>query len=262
MMSWCVVCTCSSMSSGKISIGTSGIALPGGKADFPVAYRDKSRLSYYASLFNSIEINSTFKKLPRASTLTNWCTEVGNNFTFTIKLSKDFTHVKKQENITIDAAGFMQALEPIGNKKGCLLIQFPASTTANDSAYVATLLRTLHELDTNNHWRKAVEFRSDTWYTEATYNLLRRYNATLVLQDMPKSNNMHIQEAFSFCYFRYHGPKGDYRGSYTTAFLQQQAARMHALLTQGRDVYVYFNNTMGSAFDNAMYLQALLREMG
>jgi uncharacterized protein YecE (DUF72 family) len=84
----------------------------------------------------------------------------------------------------------------------------------------------------------------------------------MVLQDMAKSNSLEVQDATDFAYFRYHGPKGDYRGSYDEDFLQAQAQKMRSLLSEGKDVYAYFNNTMGNAFENAVQLRAMVEEGG
>jgi hypothetical protein len=50
---------------GTLRTGTSGIVVPGPKATFPEAYQATSRLTYYATLFNSVEINSTFYPNPK-----------------------------------------------------------------------------------------------------------------------------------------------------------------------------------------------------
>ena len=63
--------------SKNIFSGTSGLVVPErNKSFFPPAFRDKSRLTYYASLFNSIEINSSFKKPPLPRTVMKWAADV------------------------------------------------------------------------------------------------------------------------------------------------------------------------------------------
>ena len=79
---------------GIVRIGTSNIVVPGNRQSFPPGFRDKSRLHYYASLFNTVELNSTFYKVPMASTFNKWSLDVPENFQFTIKLWRDITHVK------------------------------------------------------------------------------------------------------------------------------------------------------------------------
>ncbi|RYF89308.1 MAG: DUF72 domain-containing protein, partial [Chitinophagaceae bacterium] len=82
-------------SAGQLFIGTSNIILPYTKANFPAAFRDQSRLHYYSRLFNSIEINSSFYKLPLPATFEKWAADVTEDFRFTLKLSKCVSHAKE-----------------------------------------------------------------------------------------------------------------------------------------------------------------------
>jgi uncharacterized protein YecE (DUF72 family) len=77
---------------GTLRTGTSGIVVPGPKATFPEAYQATSRLTYYATLFNSVEINSTFYRIPQPKTFAAWAAETGPAFDFTLKLWRDITH--------------------------------------------------------------------------------------------------------------------------------------------------------------------------
>ena len=241
-----------------LRIGTSVIVVPGTIETRPEKFKGKSRLSYYTTFFNTLEVNSTFKKIPRTSTLERWSVEVPSDFQFTIKLWKEITHVKKLEISMENIDAFMRVMNCIGNKKGCLLIQFPASITFKYRQQVEQILRRLHKLDKKREWRKALEFRSLTWSNDNTFDLINKYNSALVLHDMPNSNNLKIEVPSSFAYFRFHGPKGDYRGSYSKEFLQEQANKINSLLAEKKDVYVYFNNTMGSAFQNAITLKEIV----
>src|SRR6186997_1999213 len=96
--------------------GTSGLVLPMTKQDFPAGYRDKSRLTYFASLFNSIEINSTFKKLPMPRTIEKWSEEVGDHFKFTFKVPQSITHGKGLHFLKEDIYQFVELINHIGNK--------------------------------------------------------------------------------------------------------------------------------------------------
>src|ERR1700742_2047581 len=103
----------------KFYTGTSGLALPvPNKQFYPEAFKGKSRLSYYASLFNSIEINSSFYKTPIASTVRRWVQEVPEDFRFTFKLSKAVTHNKPMAFDDAVLEKFMEAIDEAGAKKG------------------------------------------------------------------------------------------------------------------------------------------------
>ncbi|HEX8460485.1 MAG TPA: DUF72 domain-containing protein [Segetibacter sp.] len=241
-------------------IGTSGIVVPGSKENFPKEFQQKGRLNYYSSLFNTLEVNSTFQKIPMLSTFEKWSNDVGEDFRFTIKLWKEITHVKQLDINLNNIDNFFSAANHIGHKKGCLLIQFPGSIKAEYSDKIEQILERIHQLDFENKWRKAVEFRSESWYTDSIFTLIKNYNTTMVLQDMPKSNNLTLNQDLAFAYFRFHGPKGDYRGSYSNDFLNEQAVKIKLDLDNGKDVYAYFNNTMGNAYENAMSLKAMVEE--
>ena len=242
---------------GILRIGTSNVVVPGNKQAFPPEFRDRSRLTYYSTLFNSVEVNSTFYKVPMPSTFEKWSTEVPESFRFTIKLWREITHVKYLDFNAADVGLFYKAINRTGNKKGCLLIQLPGSITLDSYSQVEQLLTQCRESDPDMQWRIAIEFRSNTWYVGETYELLDQYGASLVLHDMPKSKNEYVNKAAGFVYIRYHGVNGDYKGSYTNDQLGLQFQKIQHWLTDGKDVYVYFNNTIGNAFENAVYLKGL-----
>lgn len=247
-------------SRGVLRIGTSGIMVPGAKQTFPVQFHYKSRLNYYSSLFNSLEINSTFQKIPRPLTIEKWSSDVPENFRFTIKLWREITHIKQLKTDLENLDNFFKAADHIGNKKGCLLVQFPGSITVEYGSQVEQILQRLQKLNHENKWLIAIEFRNVTWYSTETYKLLNRSGAAIVLHDMPRSKNFVLNEAATFNFYRFHGPKGDYRGCYSDEFLEEHAENIRHSLKEGKDVYAYFNNTMGDAFKNAMSLKAMVEK--
>ncbi|MDB5279195.1 MAG: hypothetical protein JWR61_4150 [Ferruginibacter sp.] len=243
---------------GIFRVGTSNVVLPGNKQSFPTGFQHSSRLQYYGSLFNTVELNSTFYKLPRLSTFEKWAQEVNGNFSFTIKLSKEITHGKELRFDPEKITEFMTAAAGIGNKAGCLLIQFPGKITLDYFAKVENIFEQLAAADQLNQWRKAVEFRSAGWYIAETYELLNEYGMALVLHDISKGKNSNPVASPGFIYCRFHGPTGDYRGSYSDAFLLEQSIKIKGWLKEGKDVFAYFNNTMGNAFTNALTLHRMV----
>jgi len=240
-------------------IGISNITLPGNKNTFPPAFQSKSRLHYYSSIFNSVEINSSFYKTPLLSTYQKWALDVPEDFQFSLKFSKEITHVRNLAGDTAGLIKFMQSASGVGNKKGCLLIQFPGAISLDYFNRVEEILQEIHvNSEPFNHWRKAVEFRNPSWYTGETYELLNQYHAVTVLHDFKKGKLSEISGEEDFVYMRFHGPRGDYRDSYDDGFLQLKAAQIRIWLDEGKDVYAYFNNTIGSAFDNAVSLKKMI----
>src|SRR4051812_3794263 len=110
---------------GILRIGTSNVVVPGSKKEYPEAFQAGSRLTYYGSLFNTVEVNSSFYKVPLPKTFERWASEVPDDFRFTVKFWKLVTHTKKLAYDEGNIERFMEAADFLGNKKGCLLVQFP-----------------------------------------------------------------------------------------------------------------------------------------
>ena len=241
---------------GKFMAGTSGLVLTEpNKQAFPENFKDHHRLFYYASLFNSIEINSSFYKIPRCKTNRNWASLVPPDFTFTLKLWKGITHVKEYDHK--DLVNFFEAADCLADKKGSLLIQFPATTEISLNG-LENLLKDIKTLDPNGSWKPAIEFRHARWYHQDLFCLLDEYAASLVLHDMPNSIPDRLNDKAPFIYLRFHGSAGDYRGSYENDFLFRKSVEIRQWLQEGKDVYAYFNNTIGEAAANLNTIKAMV----
>lgn len=238
--------------------GTSNVELPvPNKSHFPQDYQDKSRLCYYASLFNTVEVNSSFYKIPLRKTVERWSQEVGDNFLFTFKLWKGITHAKELMYDAADIGRFMNAINGAGDKKGCILVQLPASIKFSFFHKVRKLLEELFLSPQIEQWKTAIEFRDRSWYNDTVYEMLDNLGISVVIHDMPASRISSVDMGTSFCYFRFHGEKGDYRGTYEPDVLQDYAMEIAYQLKAGRSVFAYFNNTLGAAVSNAMDLYNL-----
>ncbi|WP_245580851.1 DUF72 domain-containing protein [Daejeonella oryzae] len=245
----------------SIYTGTSGLVLPfPNKLSYPPEFRDKSRLTYYSSLFNSIEINSSFYKVPQASTVQKWAESVPPSFQFTFKVSREITHVKSLAFKNEDVDHFMQAVNGAGLNKGCLLLQFPPGLQSENLDQLAKLLNHIRQNNPGNQWKIAVEFRNPSWYQQNCLEILQQNNATIVMHDMPSSGIFNINQNTDFVYLRFHGANGDYRGSYTDDFLHEYAEYISSWKEEGRTIYVYFNNTRGEAIHNLILLNSFLED--
>ncbi|MCU1617950.1 MAG: hypothetical protein JWO98_5490, partial [Frankiales bacterium] len=225
---------------GAYYSGTSNIVLPvPNKTMFPAAFQSKSRLCYYASLFNSLEVNSSFYKIPLGRTVEKWAADVPDNFRFTFKLWQGITHNKGLIFNPDDVNRFTQVIANAGNKAGCLLVQFPASITSAYCNQFERLLISLRDNDPELIWKIAIEFRSNTWYRDDIYRLLDSYQMGFVLHDMPASLAPMINTAADFIYLRFHGPEKGYRGSYADDFLYEYAGYIEEWRNEGKIVYAY-----------------------
>ena len=92
------------------------------------------------------------------------------------------------------------------------------------------------------------------------YEILDEFKASMVLHDMPKCIPPELNKNADFVYLRFHGEKGDYRGSYSIRHLENKANEIRGWLHRGKDVYAYFNNTIGDASSNLQTLIGLVEK--
>ncbi|MGY3052432.1 uncharacterized protein YecE (DUF72 family) [Pedobacter sp. UYEF25] len=246
---------------GRYYSGTSGLLLPvPNKSYYPENYRNKSRLSYYSSLMNSIEINSSFYKIPLSSTVKNWALDVPDGFKFTFKLFKEITHNKglvfEQELLR----RFFHVISQVGEKRGCLLVQLPPSVRLTHFLQLQSLMAALRENDPDMRWNIAVEFRHQSLYVAEVYELLESFNLSVVIHDKIPSSTPLMTNNIKFVYLRFHGPEGNYRGSYEENVLAEYASYITEWFSEGKKVFVYFNNTMGRAHSNLFMLRQFVSD--
>lgn len=241
--------------------GTSGLLLPvPNKLFYPEAFKDKSRLCYYASLMNTIEINSSFYKIPLASTMKKWAADVPAEFRFTFKLFREITHHKDLAFDPEVISHFFNVINHIGEKKACLLVQFPPSVRISHFTQLSYLMSVLRDNDPEMHWKIALEFRHPSLYVDEVFELLERYHFGMVIHDKSPANSPIIDLGTNFIYLRFHGPNGNYRGSYTDDILYEYASYVTEWLEEDKIVFVYFNNTMGEAHNNLNTLRQIVRD--
>jgi uncharacterized protein YecE (DUF72 family) len=240
--------------------GTSGLVLPvKNKLEYPEEYRSKSRLHYYSTLFNSIEVNSVFYKLPRQQTVERWSHEVTGDFKFSFKLSKEITHCR---DLIFDKAAinnFFGVINVPDKNKGCILIQFPGKISADYTQQLKKLLTLVSKHTSGTLWRLAVEFRHVSWYDPSTKKLLEPFNATCVIHDI-KPFTTELLTNSKTIFIRFHGTEKNYRGSYDDALLADYALKIKTWIKEDRTVFAYFNNTLGPAVQNLISLNSLVRK--
>lgn len=185
-----------------------------------------------------------------ASTVQKWSDSVDEKFTFTFKLWKEITHNKGLIFESQHIKKFFETINHIGNKKGCLLVQFPPSITIAKASQLKKLLKCLRKADPDHLWNIALEFRNKSWYEELIYDLIYSHDMGIVLHDLPASAISLLDSPTRFVYLRFHGPNGGYRGTYSDDFLYEYSHYILDWIEDQKEVYVYFNNTMGEAVKN------------
>ncbi len=192
------------------------------------------------------------------ATVGKWAASVHEHFRFTFKFWNQITHCKGLYFEKGDVDLFFKSISNAGNKKGCLLIQFPPSIGIEYKPQLEKLLACIKEYPTSDTGEIAVEFRHKSWYQDDIYELIDTYHSTIVIQDIPKSATPLLDLNSGIIYVRFHGPTGNYRGSYSEDILSEYAGYISDWKEEGKKVYVYFNNTMGDAFNNLIAINGMI----
>lgn len=239
-------------------IGTSGYSYSHWRGAFyPPELPSREQLRFYATVFNTVELNVTFYRLPRESTFKNWCQLSPPGFSFALKGSRLITHQKRLDDVAEAVAVFFDRAKLLGEKLRVVLWQLPPGMRA-DRERLEGFCRLLRENPVARTTRHVFEFRHPTWFTPEIYEVLRAYGYALCTADAPRWPCVEEVTA-DFAYYRFHGHERLYASSYPRGVLAVWAEKMAAHLAAGRDVYAYFNNDAGGyAVANARELKELL----
>jgi uncharacterized protein YecE (DUF72 family) len=212
---------------------------------YPRGTKPAEMLEVYAQRFRTVEINSTYYRLPGARTFEGMARRVGPDFRFSVKLPGDITHKGKLE----PAADFLRVTRPLADsgKLACVLAQFPFSfkNGQDQRGYLARLAASLPAL------RLVVEFRHVSWQAEPVYRFLGDLGLSVAAVDAPDLPGLPRGEARAVgrvAYLRFHGRNAG-----------QWFEHDQALEESTDDLFIYFNNHFeGKAPANALQLAELL----
>jgi uncharacterized protein YecE (DUF72 family) len=207
-------------------------------------------LRTYADVFDTVEVNATFYRLPRAESVARWTAETPDGFCFAVKTSRYLTHVKRLRELRPGIARFQERIEPLrkASKLGPFLWQLPAQFHRDDERLTAALSQLLPG-------RHAFEFRHASWFVEDVYEILREHAAALVVADRHPDVATPWVDTAGWWYLRFHHGRGR-RGNYSARELREWADR---IAEASGDVFAYFNNDWeGYAIENARALRSLL----
>jgi uncharacterized protein YecE (DUF72 family) len=227
---------------------------------YPRSAPVSSWLSYYAERFNTVEANGTFYRLPEATTFAAWRRHTPSRFVMAVKASRLLTHMKRLRDPNEPLRRLFTRARALGDRLGPVLYQLPGNMT-RDLDRLQTFLRALPRTVNGRRPDHVMEFRHTSWYVRDVFELLEDHDVALCLHDKLGSP---IAEPFigRFVYVRFHGPTGQYAGSYSRAHLEAWARRLTGQWKAGRRVFAYFNNDVdGAAVANATVLDAAIRRV-
>ena len=162
-----------------LSVGCSGWSYSAWTGHFyPKGLESKNYLEYYSKVFDYVEIESSFYRIPNTLTTTRWSEITPRNFRFTAKFPKRITHIKRLDQVESDMEYFHKALTPLASKLGCLLIQLPPSMTMKEG------LKKIQKLPFDKRFRYAIEARHKSWFDDEVYSFLRKNDICLAWSEL------------------------------------------------------------------------------
>ncbi len=235
-------------------IGCSGWNYADWRGDFYPKGMPPSRwLEHYATVFDTVEVNSTFYRLASRDAVARWVEQTPPGFLFTLKASRYLTHIKRLTDLGQGIERFYERIEPLAGtpKMGPVLWQLPENFHRDDE-------RLASALDALPAGRHTFEFRHESWFTEDVYALLRERGVALTIGDMPKRDFQSHEFTTDWTFIRFHYGRRGRRGNYSVTELEEWAQRIEGW-RRAVEVLAYFNNDWEEfAVKNGVWLRRRL----
>jgi uncharacterized protein YecE (DUF72 family) len=219
-----------------VRIGCSGWVYASWREGIYEGVPQKRWLERYAELFDTVEVNATFYRLIKRTTVEGWVERTPPGFLFAVKGSRYLTHIRRLQNIEEGVARFWEPLEPLreSGKLGPVLWQLPGSFHRDD-AVLASALELLPPA------RHCFEFRHESWFVPAVMRLLEERGASLVIPHDARRPLPEARPVGEVAYLRlHHGARGR-NGNYSPTELDRWRRRI-AVWRSRREVFAYLNN--------------------
>jgi uncharacterized protein YecE (DUF72 family) len=220
---------------------------------YPAQLPTREWFKYYASRFDTVEINASFYSWPTPAGVKAWVRAAGRRkFVFTVKVCELITHVKQFIDTDTLVLDFGVIGDLLGARMGCFLFQLPPSFKYSPERLDAIL----GQLDRRR--RNVVEFRHASWWNENVFAAFRQTGTIFCSCSAPKLPDVLIKTADDI-YVRFHGKDRWYRHDYTKAELFEWKQRIET--SGAKRVWVYFNNDYEAyATKNARQLARMLKQ--
>jgi uncharacterized protein YecE (DUF72 family) len=220
---------------------------------YPKGLHARRWLAYYAELFDTVEVNNTFYRLPRQESVAAWVAETPPGFLFAVKASRYLTHMKRLTDLGRGVERFHERIDPLvrSPKMGPVLWQLPENFHRDEERLGSALAG----LPPGRH---CFEFRHPSWFREEVYALLREHGVALVIGDHPERPFQTHELTADWTFVRFHYGSRGRGGNYSERELEEWARRIEGW-RDNADVFAYFNNDWSAyAVKNALWLRERL----
>jgi uncharacterized protein YecE (DUF72 family) len=221
---------------------------------YPPELPARKWLEHYATLFDTVELNNTFYRLPAPEAVEAWERQVPGGFLFAVKLGAFGSHRMKLRDARSWLPNHVDRARRLGKKLGPTLVHLPPRWKRNTERLDEFLSVA------PKHMRWAVELRDPSWIDDSTFRVLEKHGAALCVHDLLEDHPWVLTT--SWTYVRFHGPGAlvrKYWGRYGGRRLASRAKKLEAWRDRGVDLYAYFNNDYeGHAVADALWLRRRL----
>jgi uncharacterized protein YecE (DUF72 family) len=239
-------------------IGCSGFAYREWKDIFyPAGLAQKNWFAFYATHFNTLELNVSFYRIPTLKSLKGWFEAAPEDFVFSAKVHRSITHYKKLDRVGPELEDFYGLLkEGLGAKLGCVLFQMPPQFSFTDKRLEQVLSCI------NPEFTNVFEFRHESWWRSDVQQALAQKHICFSGVSFPKITRDEAVTDLPVSYYRFHGVPQLFYSKYEDRFVEQIYKQVKSSPVVST-AYMYFNNTASAAaLYNARYLQNLTRLEG
>jgi uncharacterized protein YecE (DUF72 family) len=222
---------------------------------YPAGEPKRRWLELYAQQFDTVEVNTTFYRLPRRDAVAAWVSQTPDDFVFAVKASRYLTHVKRLTDLSEGIERFYAPLLPMreAGKLGPVLWQLPENFHRDGDR----LHSWLEALPSGLH---TIEFRHPSWFVPEVLDSLHEHQVALAIGDHPQRPFQSYAATAPWRFIRFHYGARGRDGNYSATEIEEWAGRIAEWLRHG-DVYAYFNNDWrGFAPANALALRRALEK--
>jgi uncharacterized protein YecE (DUF72 family) len=221
---------------GKVHIGCSGWNYKHWRGRFyPKELPVKKWFEFYSHVFNTVEINNTFYRLPEVRIFKAWREQAPDGFIYTVKANRFLTHQKKLKDARAPLKKLIDRARYLEEHLGPILYQLPSRWRLNKErleSFIDLLPEDLIHI---------FEFREQSWMVEEVFQLLEEHGVFFCVHDL-SGLDVPRRTVGKVTYIRFHGTGKKYQGGYTEPMLRNWWNWMGKQVRRGNDLYAYFNN--------------------
>jgi uncharacterized protein YecE (DUF72 family) len=226
----------------RFHVGTMGWSYSFWKGNFyPETLTSNTFLAYYAKHFDTVEVDSTFYRIPRMQSVVDWKEQTPEGFLFSLKFPQVITHVKMLKDCQQETAVFLERVTLLEKKLGALLLQFPPAFGVGHIPLLRDFLRNLP-----GEYRYVVEVRNRKLLNESFFSVLKDNSVVLAWVDSPFMPQ--IGELTSdFIYVRWEGDRRQVKGTLGRREVEKMpqikawADKLKPFLEEDTEIFGYFS---------------------